>query len=64
MEPQRTVPPVQVATDVSEVEVGEYHTLYLKTDGSLWATGLNNSGQLGDMELQTIVPHPFKLQLM
>ena len=33
---------------VTAVSAGQYHTLYLKTDGSLWATGYNSNGQLGD----------------
>jgi len=32
----------------ADVEVGRYHTLIVKTDGSLWGTGLNYDGQLGD----------------
>ncbi len=31
-----------------EVATGTYHTLAIKTDGTLWAWGLNNFGQLGD----------------
>lgn len=27
---------------------GAHHTLVIKTDGSIWAMGLNNFGQLGD----------------
>ncbi|MDP2139103.1 MAG: immunoglobulin domain-containing protein [Candidatus Didemnitutus sp.] len=27
---------------------GNYHSLFTKTDGTLWATGNNSSGQLGD----------------
>ncbi len=36
------------ADDWSVVATGEYHTLAIKTDGTLWAWGLNNRGQLGD----------------
>jgi alpha-tubulin suppressor-like RCC1 family protein len=40
--------PVQVATGVSSVAAGAYHSMYVKTDGTLWATGSNAQGQLGD----------------
>ncbi len=36
------------ATDWSGAAVGYYHTVALKKDGSLWTTGRNNYGQLGD----------------
>jgi alpha-tubulin suppressor-like RCC1 family protein len=37
------------AADVnSTVSAGNQHSLFTKTDGSLWATGDNNYGQLGD----------------
>ena len=32
----------------SSLSTGWYHTLFTKTDGSLWGTGRNNRGQLGD----------------
>ncbi|WP_052295815.1 fimbrillin family protein [Parasphaerochaeta coccoides] len=35
-------------TDVAAVSVGEYHTIILKKDGTLWGTGYNYYGQLGD----------------
>jgi len=40
--------PVQIASGVKAVAVGSFHSLYLKTDGTLWAMGDNNAGQLGD----------------
>ena len=36
------------ATDWVKVAAGRYHTIALKSDGTLWAWGLNNNGQLGD----------------
>jgi hypothetical protein len=32
----------------SSLSTGWYHNLFTKTDGSLWGTGRNNQGQLGD----------------
>jgi alpha-tubulin suppressor-like RCC1 family protein len=40
--------PVQAMTGVQAVSAGQAHTMILKNDGSLWATGNNASGQLGD----------------
>ncbi|HEY3857566.1 MAG TPA: hypothetical protein VGO67_24555 [Verrucomicrobiae bacterium] len=33
---------------VTAVAAGDFHSLFLKNDGSLWAMGENSSGQLGD----------------
>ncbi len=38
---------IQVLTDVVAVSGSEYHSLALKQDGKLFATGKNNYGQLG-----------------
>jgi len=37
-----------VASNVTAIAAGVYHSLFLKSDGSLWAMGDNNDGQLGD----------------
>lgn len=34
-------------TDVARVAAGHYHSLVLKTDGTLWTFGANYAGQLG-----------------
>lgn len=41
--------PMQIGTDTdwAVVDIGDSHTLAIKTDGSLWAWGLNVSGCLG-----------------
>ena len=40
--------PEKIMTDVASVSAGGNHTMIIKNDGSLWACGLNGSGQLGD----------------
>ena len=37
-----------VASNVTAISAGGGYSLFLKTDGSLWAMGQNSSGQLGD----------------
>jgi len=39
---------VRVGTDFASVAAGGYHTVVVKTDGTLWAWGGNFDGQLGD----------------
>jgi alpha-tubulin suppressor-like RCC1 family protein len=45
--PVQTVPR-KVTDHVTAVSAGDIHTLAIKTDGSLWAWGWNEFGQLGD----------------
>ncbi|MDZ7817030.1 MAG: RCC1 repeat- and reductase domain-containing protein [Planctomycetota bacterium] len=45
--------PVQVAMpagmeDIIAIAAGQYHSLALSSDGTVWAWGYNNDGQLGD----------------
>lgn len=40
--------PEQVLTGVIAVTAGEGHTLCIRSDGTLWGTGFNAEGQLGD----------------
>lgn len=44
------VSPAQVGTDIdwTSIATGGYHTIALKSNGSLWAWGFNFHGQLGD----------------
>jgi alpha-tubulin suppressor-like RCC1 family protein len=37
-----------VVSNVTAIAAGDYHSLFLKSDGSLWAMGWNQYGQLGD----------------
>jgi len=41
------VRPTQVAMDVRVVAAGQYHSLIVKTDGSLWTMGDNEHGSSG-----------------
>ncbi|MCL2503639.1 MAG: cell wall-binding repeat-containing protein [Coriobacteriia bacterium] len=45
---KRTPTHVEAGTDWVAIEAGAHHVLGIKNDGSLWAWGLNSSGQLGD----------------
>ena len=50
--------PVQVPglTGVVAVAAGYYHSLAVKTDGTVWAWGDNDYGQLGDGTTTTRMP--------
>ena len=50
---------VQGVGDVTQIPGGTTgHTLYIKKDGSVWAWGLNNVGQLGDGNMRSVRPPP------
>ncbi len=40
--------PINVASNVVAVAAGAHHSLFVKTDGTLWAMGANGDGQLGN----------------
>lgn len=42
------LPEMIVASNVVAIAAGDAHSLFLKNDGSLWAMGWNQFGQLGD----------------
>jgi alpha-tubulin suppressor-like RCC1 family protein len=39
--------PTVTAQNVTQISAGQYHSLFLRADGSLWGTGGNQFGQLG-----------------
>ena len=52
-------------TNVKAVGAGDYHSLFIKNDGTLWGCGWNDSGQLGDetwvhrqSPVQAMIPGP------
>ncbi len=42
------VTPIKIMDGVAQVSAGEKHSMIVKTNGELWAVGINTSGQLGD----------------
>jgi len=45
---QTNRPEMIVASNVTTIAAGLDHSLFLKSDGSLWGMGNNGAGQLGD----------------
>jgi len=41
-------PEMIVASNVTAIAAGSFHSLFRKSDGSLWVMGYNTSGELGD----------------
>ena len=52
--PEVNIPEKIVATNVTAIAAGWNHSLFLKSDGSLWAMGNNAFGQLGDGNLNSV----------
>ena len=50
-----------VASGVKAIAAGAYHSLFLKSDGSLWSMGRNDLGQLGDGTYSTNYPYGVNL---
>jgi uncharacterized delta-60 repeat protein len=42
------LPEMIVSSNVTAIAAGAYHSLFIKSDGSLWVMGKNDNGQLGD----------------
>ena len=42
------ISPLAVPADAQAIAAGEYHSMVMKQDGTVWATGKNYYGQLGD----------------
>lgn len=61
LEPVATLHPVEiVASNVVSVVAGAEHSLFIKNDGSLWAMGNNNEGQIG-ICTNKWADHPFQI---
>jgi alpha-tubulin suppressor-like RCC1 family protein len=55
----------RVMTGVKSASAGQYHSLVLKNDGSVWTFGSNSNGQLGvDLRAGSVLPNPTPVQVM
>jgi alpha-tubulin suppressor-like RCC1 family protein len=57
--------PIQVPglNNVTAIAAGMYHTLALKSDGTVWAWGLNSDGQIGNGGASTAVASPVQIPI-
>ena len=49
---------IAAGTNWKQVSCGQYHTVAIKTDGSLWSFGFGGFGQLGDSNSTTVRSSP------
>ncbi|CAN5494011.1 hypothetical protein BH10ACT2_BH10ACT2_26520 [soil metagenome] len=57
--------PTQIMTGVAQVAAGAYHSIALKTDGTVWTFGDNEDGQLGRATNSgTATPNPVPAQVV
>ncbi|AEC01296.1 fimbrillin family protein [Parasphaerochaeta coccoides] len=56
-----SINPDDFMTNVEAVSAGDYHTMILKEDGTLWATGWDQDGQLGINSITTYTGIPTKV---
>lgn len=49
--------PIEMATNVRVISAAYNHTMYLKNDNTLWASGNNSYGELGDGSTNRILTH-------
>src|SRR5438477_5902034 len=56
--PEQVFPVTQPVTTVTSIAAGEDHSLFIKSDGSLWAMGYSQFGQLGDGALNFSTNRP------
>jgi len=47
-----------VASNVTAIAAGQVHSLFLKSDGSLWVMGFNGNGRLGDGGIESSINFP------
>ena len=53
------IPQMIVASNVTAIAAGGFHSLFLKSDGSLWGMGYNADGELGDgLTADLHIPQP------
>jgi alpha-tubulin suppressor-like RCC1 family protein len=57
-EDQPTPMPVIGLTDVMAIAAGQFHSLALKSDATVWAWGMDQFGQLGDNTSKQDKPTP------
>ena len=52
-EARKTRVPVTGLTNITAIAAGNWHSMAMKKDGSVWSWGNNGAGQLGDNSITT-----------